>query len=69
MQDDLLKLYSKLDRKTNVITNPISLNIENYCKKHDLEKINKQNYILCVGRLEEQKSFSLRNRCFCWYKK
>lgn len=57
MKDDLLKLYSQLNTKTNVIPNPIPLNIENYCKKYDLEKINKQNYILCVGRLEEQKAF------------
>ena len=57
MQKDLIKLYSNLEKKSNVITNPLSLNIENYCKMHDLRKIDKQNYILCVGRLEEQKAF------------
>ena len=57
MQKDLIKLYSSLKKKSSVITNPLSLNIENYCKKHDLRKIDKQNYILCVGRLEEQKAF------------
>ena len=57
MQEDLIKLYSKLKKKSSVIPNPLSLNIRNYCKKHDLKKINKDNYILCVGRLEEQKAF------------
>ena len=57
MQKDLIKLYSNLEKKSSVITNPLSLNIENYCKIYDLRKIDKQNYILCVGRLEEQKAF------------
>ncbi len=56
MRDDLITMYPKLSNFSNVIINPLSNNIENYTNKNDLTKIQKNNYILCIGRLEEQKA-------------
>ncbi len=57
MQDDLLKLYPHLNKKSSVILNPITTNIENYHNNCDFKKVHKKNYILCIGRLEKQKAF------------
>ena len=57
MRDDLITVYPKLSNNSNVIYNPISSHIEDYVNKHDLSKIKKENYILCVGRLEQVKAF------------
>jgi glycosyltransferase involved in cell wall biosynthesis len=40
-----------------VIYNPISIYFEKNIKKNDISKIEKKNYLLCVGRLEEVKTF------------
>lgn len=55
MKDDLIILNSNLSNKLSVIYNPIDSKIEEYINNHDLSKIKRKNYILYVGRLEEQK--------------
>ncbi|MBD3842429.1 MAG: glycosyltransferase, partial [Campylobacterales bacterium] len=40
-----------------VIYNPVAKHIEDYAKTHDLSQVEKQDYLLCVGRLEKQKAF------------
>lgn len=57
MQKDLINLNPNLIKKTSVIYNPVSKHIEEYALKNDLNNIKKKEYLLCVGRLEKQKSF------------
>lgn len=57
MRNDLIDLYPQFYQNSNVIYNPISKQIDNYSKNHDLTQITKKNYILCVGRLEKVKAF------------
>ena len=58
MQEDLIKTDSSLRKKTSVIFNPLSDQIINYAKNHDLNKIKKQDYLLCVGSLKKPKAFN-----------
>lgn len=57
MQEDLNKTYPQLKNNSSVIFNPVSQNIINYVNKSNITKIKKENYLLCVGRLEKQKAF------------
>ena len=57
MRDDLIKVYPQLHNNSSVIFNPISTHFEDYIKKNNLTNIEKKNYLLCVGRLEEVKAF------------
>jgi glycosyltransferase involved in cell wall biosynthesis len=57
MQEDLISLYPQLYYNSSVIYNPMSYQIENFSKTNDLMKIEKKNYLLCVGRLEQVKAF------------
>lgn len=57
MCDDLLTVYPQLINKTSVIYNPVAKHLEEYSCNHDLNTITKQDYLLCVGRLEKQKAF------------
>ena len=57
MEMDLLRLFPELKGKTNVIYNPVNKIIEDAAKQIDFSKVKKQDYLLCVGRLEPQKSF------------
>lgn len=57
MEKDLLKIYPKLTGKTSVIYNPIAQHIEEYSSSNNLRYVEKEDYFLCVGRLEEQKAF------------
>ena len=57
MAEDL-ELYLGLDkRKVIVINNPVTDNIENFIKNKKLSNFKKENYVLCIGRLEEVKAF------------
>ena len=56
MQDDLISLFPKLNHNSSVIYNPLSNHIADYVKNNNLTKIEKKNYLLCVGRLEEVKA-------------
>ena len=66
MENDLLSVFPELNGRTSVIYNPVASHIEAYSKKIDLEKIEKQNYILCIGRLEEQKAFHYAIEAFSY---
>ena len=57
MRDDLVEVHPKLYEKSSVIYNPIAAHIVDYVNSHDINKIKKQNYLLCVGRLEAVKAF------------
>lgn len=57
MRNDLISEFPKLLNKSCVIYNPLQSQISNFVKKNDLNKIKKNDYILCVGRLEKQKAF------------
>ncbi|MBH0078159.1 glycosyltransferase [Pseudoalteromonas sp. AS84] len=57
MRTDLLSVFPELKNKTSVIYNPVNKTIENYARNVDFTKVEKQNYLLCVGRLEKQKAF------------
>ncbi|HGF7147563.1 TPA: glycosyltransferase [Vibrio cholerae] len=57
MRDDLISVFPHLADKTSVIYNPVAKHVEDYAKAHDLTQIEKQDYLLCVGRLEKQKAF------------
>ncbi|RLV61410.1 glycosyltransferase [Parashewanella curva] len=57
MQEDLIMHIPALEGKTSVIYNPVNKQIEDFAENTDFSSISKDNYILCVGRLEEQKAF------------
>jgi glycosyltransferase involved in cell wall biosynthesis len=57
MEADLLGLFPELKGKTNVIYNPVNKVIEDAVKRIDFRQVEKQDYLLCVGRLEPQKAF------------
>ena len=57
MRNDLIELYPQLYQNSSVIYNPISKQIDDYTKNHDLTEITKKEYLLCVGRLEKVKAF------------
>lgn len=57
MRDDLISVFPQLADKASVIYNPVAKHVEEYAKAHDLTQIEKNNYLLCVGRLEKQKAF------------
>jgi glycosyltransferase involved in cell wall biosynthesis len=57
MRDDLVFIYPHLKDYSTVIFNPIPLNLIEFAKNNDLSKIKKENYLLCIGRLETLKGF------------
>jgi glycosyltransferase involved in cell wall biosynthesis len=57
MMLDLITLSPELKYKSSVIYNPVAKHIEDYAKRVDFSYVTKQNYLLCVGRLERQKGF------------
>lgn len=57
MEQDLISVFPQLKGKTSVIYNPVASHVEAYAQAVDFEQIEKQDYLLCVGRLEEQKAF------------
>lgn len=64
MEQDLLSVFPKLEGKTCVIYNPVNKIIEDAAKKIDFLELKKNNYLLCVGRLEEQKAFHYAIQAF-----
>jgi len=57
MEADFLALYSSLKGKTSVIYNPVNQIVEDAAKTIDFSNVEKEDYLLCVGRLEPQKAF------------
>lgn len=64
MQEDLLTAFPELKGRTSVILNPVAKHVEDYAENHNKENNHKQNYILCVGRLEKQKAFHFALEAF-----
>ena len=58
MQKDLITIYPKLKKNTNVIFNPIPNHILDYTNLHDLNKIKKKDYLLCIGSLKKSNAFN-----------
>lgn len=57
MKEDL-SAYLKIDKnKIVVINNPVNNEIENYMKNIPQSVDIKENYLLCIGRLEHQKAY------------
>lgn len=57
MKDDLITYLCLPEHRVKVIHNPVSQEIADFALAHNLDEIEKKGYILCVGRLEEQKAF------------
>ena len=57
MRDDLISIYPQLNNKSTIIFNPIPAHLIEYANSNDLSLINKENYLLCIGRLEKLKGF------------
>src|SRR5690606_12279798 len=64
MKQDLLHIYPSLKGRTSVIYNPVAQHIESFVKTHELSEIKKEEFFLCVGRLEKQKAFHYAIRAF-----
>lgn len=64
MEEDLLSFYPNLEGRTTVIYNPVNKITEDAAREIDFSQVEKQNYLLCVGRLEEQKAFHFAIRAF-----
>jgi glycosyltransferase involved in cell wall biosynthesis len=56
MQDDLLKYYPEILNRTCVINNPVSQEIIDFHSSVGINGHPKENYILFIGRLENQKA-------------
>ena len=57
MAEDLESYLGVNKKKVLVINNPISENIEYFLKNNDITNLNKEDYLLCIGRLDEVKAF------------
>lgn len=57
MREDMIRVYPQLHNNSSVIYNPIATHFEVYIKNNNLTSIEKKNYLLCVGRLDEVKAF------------
>ncbi len=64
MRNDLISYFPNLYNHSSTIYNPIPIHILDYAKNHDLNQIKKENYLLCVGRLEKQKAFHFAIKAF-----
>ena len=67
MKDDLVRELPKVKDKVSVIYNLVNEIIENYENiKSNKKKHIKNDYILCVGRLEKQKAFHIAIEAFSY---
>lgn len=64
MEDDLLQVLPQLSGKTSVIYNAVNLSIEEFAENYERTSVKKENYLLCIGRLEEQKAFHVAIEAF-----
>ena len=53
MEEDILSVYPRLKGKTNYIFNPVNFEVEQFSNAEKI--IEKENFILFVGRLEKEK--------------
>src|SRR5690554_5518879 len=57
MKDDLVSYLMIPENKVQVIYNPVSQNLACCVQSNRLSDVEKKEYLLCVGRLEDQKAF------------
>nr|WP_163503419.1 glycosyltransferase [Halomonas socia] len=57
MQRDIVELYGVDKSKAPVIYNPVNQRVEEISRSLKWDEIGKQDYFLCVGRLDQQKAF------------
>ena len=57
MKDDLVNYLKISEENVEVIHNPVCKEVGDFSQLNDLATFQKENYVLCVGRLEEQKAF------------
>lgn len=64
MKKDLIINYNFKDIDVTVINNPVSQDIENTLQNIGQNRCEKDDYLLCVGRLEQQKAFHFALEAF-----
>ncbi|WP_272694363.1 glycosyltransferase [Providencia sp. PROV036] len=64
MRDDLLTVFPQLKDQTSVIYNPVAKQVEEYNNEDCISPTIKQDYLLCIGRLEKQKAFHFAIQAF-----
>ena len=64
MEEDLLKVYPQLTSRSSVIYNPVNPGFELIAKEERCVDKESRPYLLCVGRLDEQKAFHLAIQAF-----
>jgi len=64
MQEDILKIFPDFSNRCTVIYNPIKSSIANYDDNGKYSELEGVEYLLCVGRLEEQKGFKYAIEAF-----
>ena len=57
MKNDLQFVYPNISHKLSVIYNPINVELQNFSNTINFKSVNKEDYLLCVGKLEKQKAF------------
>jgi glycosyltransferase involved in cell wall biosynthesis len=57
MREDLIAVHPQLKDNSSVIYNPVAKHIEEFASLYNFDNVKKENYLLCVGRLEKQKAF------------
>ena len=57
MKSDLLSIFPNIEHKCSTIYNPVNKKIEDYAKSTEFDAVEKLDYVLCTGRLENQKAF------------
>lgn len=66
MESDLLTIYPSLKGRTSVIYNAVNSKIESYLERNDISHLCRDDYLLCIGRLEEQKAFHFAIEAFSY---
>lgn len=64
MREDLLAHYGFDDRQITQINNPLNPRIGNYLRLKGNGRVDREDYLLCVGRLEQQKAFHFALEAF-----
>jgi len=67
MKNDLIENYSIKKNKVTFIYNPVNIKVQKVSQEK--ETIKKENYFLCIGRLENQKAFEYAIRSFSEFSK
>jgi glycosyltransferase involved in cell wall biosynthesis len=62
--EDFVQLFPQATTRTCIIYNPVSSAIEKQAHRIDWQNVQKQDYLLCVGRLEIEKGYDDAIRAF-----